>query len=446
MQHDGLRVLLLVALVALAGCGGGESTTSPTAEGATATTPTQTPTSSPTPTATPTPADSDGDGLTDAREESLGTDPNEADTDGDGLDDQAEVNGPTDPTLADTDGDGLSDSTEVEGATDPTVADTDGDGLNDGREVELGTDPTVADTDGDGLNDGREVELGTDPTLADTDGDGLADPVEVNASTNATLADTDGDGLDDGRELELGTNATNADTDGDGLSDGVEVNEPGNITDADPLHMDLFVELDYMAGQKPDRAALDLVVERYANAPIQNPDNESGITLHVVIDEQVPSENVTTADSLLKVGRENFDNFAKGYYYGVFVVDAQLDGNDTTGFATETAMAIQHFDEDDEEAHIFMHELGHAVGLSEDVYRGIDSKEVSYSSYPSAMNYDSDFDVYRYATGENTTFDDWAYIEANFVQPPTIRLNNTADGRVTVPTPPVRTVSAGRTR
>lgn len=426
MRQDGLRILLLVALVALAGCGGGE-TASPTAEDVTATattTPAQSPTSSPTPTATPTPADSDGDGLTDSREESLGTDPNEADTDGDGLDDQTEVNGPTDPTLADTDGDGLSDSTEVEGVT----------------------DPTVADTDGDGLDDGREVELGTNATLADTDGDTIPDAVEVNASTSATLADTDGDGLDDDREAEIGTNATVADTDGDGLSDGVEVNEPGNITDADPLHMDLFVELDYMAGQKPDRAALDLVVERYANAPIQNPDNESGITLHVVVDEQVSSEEQTTTDSLLGIGRENFDNFAKGYYYGVFVVDARLNGNDTTGFATETAMAIQHFDEDEEEAHIFMHELGHAVGLSADVYRGIDSKAVSYSEYPSAMNYDSDFDVYRYATGANTTFDDWAYIEANFVQPPTLRLNTTADGRVTAPAPTVRVVGAGRTR
>ncbi|MFB6177790.1 MAG: thrombospondin type 3 repeat-containing protein, partial [Halobaculum sp.] len=81
----------------------------------------------------------------------------------------------------------------------------------------------------------------------------------MNATTNATLADTDDDKLDDGRELKLGTNASVADTDGDGLSDGVEVTEPGNITDADPLHMDLFVELDYMAGQKPNRTALNLV-------------------------------------------------------------------------------------------------------------------------------------------------------------------------------------------
>ncbi|MFB6177791.1 MAG: hypothetical protein ABEI99_11740, partial [Halobaculum sp.] len=169
-------------------------------------------------------------------------------------------------------------------------------------------------------------------------------------------------------------------------------------------------------------------------------------TLHVVIDDEIASENQTTPETLLGIGRENFDNFAKGYYYGVFVVDARLDGNDTTGFATKTAMAIQHFDQTDEEAHIFMHELGHAVGLGEDVYRGIDSKAVPYSKYPSAMNYNSDFDVYRYATGANTTFDDWAYIEANFTQPPTLRLNGTAEGHVTPPEPSIRVVGAQQSR
>jgi hypothetical protein len=383
------RTLVLVALallVALAGCGGSQSDVTPvgtpTATDATNDTPTDSPTATPSPTSTPTPADSDGDGLVDSRERKLGTD----------------------PTAADTDGDGLNDRVEVEGATDPTVADTDGDGLDDGTEVNGLTNATLADTDDDGLDDGTERA----------------------AATNATLADTDDDGLNDGREQKLGTNATLADTDGDGLDDGAEVRDAGPLDGADPLHMDIFVEIDYMEGEKPDRAALDLVVQQYANAPIDNPDGESGITLHVVVDDEIPQSEPTNTTALLEIGKDHFDNFAKGYYYGVFVTDARLKGNDTTGFASQTAMAMQSFPETAEEAHIFTHELGHAAGLAADVYEGIDSRKVPYSEYPSAMNYNSDFDVYHYATGENTTFDDWAYLEANFVEPPTARLNESA--------------------
>lgn len=36
---------------------------------------------------------------------------------------------------------------------------------------------------------------------------------------------------------------------------------------------------------------------------------------------------------------------------------------------------------------IFLHELGHTLGLRPSLFRGIDSREVSYSDYPSAMNY-----------------------------------------------------------
>ena len=56
-------------------------------------------------------ADRDGDGLSDEREQQLGTDPRLADTDGDGLSDLAEVtNDRSDPLMVDTDGDGLPDS------------------------------------------------------------------------------------------------------------------------------------------------------------------------------------------------------------------------------------------------------------------------------------------------------------------------------------------------
>ncbi len=76
---------------------------------------------------------------------------------------------------SDSDGDGLSDCREEELGTDPDDADTDGDGLSDGEEVQRGTDPLKADTDGDGLDDAEEYELGLDPLAADSYGDGTLD-------------------------------------------------------------------------------------------------------------------------------------------------------------------------------------------------------------------------------------------------------------------------------
>jgi hypothetical protein len=184
--------------------------------------------------------DTDGDGLGDAVEvETYETSPNEADTDGDGLGDDAEVNRyQTDPTKVDTDGDGLPDPRELEVGTNPNKADTDGDGVADGLEVNTyDTDPTTPDTDGDGLDDGTEInEYETNPLEADTDDDGLDDNLEVNTyDTDPNQIDTDGDGLEDGAEVTTHeTDPTDPDTDGDGLDDGAEVNTYGtNPTNPD---------------------------------------------------------------------------------------------------------------------------------------------------------------------------------------------------------------------
>ena len=83
-------------------------------------------------------------------------------------------------TRPDSDGDGLSDDREEELGTDPNDPDSDDDGLNDGDEVGLGTDPLNPDSDGDGILDGDEVLLGTDPNEADE--------ACANTSAEATVA------------------------------------------------------------------------------------------------------------------------------------------------------------------------------------------------------------------------------------------------------------------
>ncbi|MCB9682371.1 MAG: hypothetical protein H6733_12965 [Alphaproteobacteria bacterium] len=207
--------------------------------------------------------DPDNDGLSNTRENSLGTDPNNPDSDGDGLSDGEEVDTyGTLPRNPDTDGGGDLDGEEIDQGTDPTNGtdddrdddgldargesqhgtlpgnpDTDGDGLNDGDEVARGTDPTVRDTDGDGLSDGVEVEITlTDPLLADTDGGGVDDGDEIADGTNPfddTDEDPDGDGLTNGEEDAWGTDRDDADSDDDDLDDGDEIDRGTNPLDAD---------------------------------------------------------------------------------------------------------------------------------------------------------------------------------------------------------------------
>lgn len=66
--------------------------------------------------------------------------------------------------VPDKDADGLTDDREQELGTSLTKADTDGDGLADAEEVNVyTTDPKRPDTDGDGNLDGAEVKKGYNP-------------------------------------------------------------------------------------------------------------------------------------------------------------------------------------------------------------------------------------------------------------------------------------------
>ncbi len=70
----------------------------------------------------------------------------------------------------DSDGDGLSDKREELLGTDPNNPDSDNDGLLDGEEVDIyKTSPLDPDTDGGGIKDGVEVRYGADPLDANDD-------------------------------------------------------------------------------------------------------------------------------------------------------------------------------------------------------------------------------------------------------------------------------------
>ena len=113
---------------------------------------------------------------------------------------------PLDPSDggADWDGDGLTNAQEQSQGTDMNNADTDNDGLPDGWEVAYGLNPlsasdSSADPDGDGLTNTQEYAAGTNPNSADTDGDGTPDGQDPfpNDPNDGSSSDSDGDGIPD---------------------------------------------------------------------------------------------------------------------------------------------------------------------------------------------------------------------------------------------------------
>jgi gliding motility-associated-like protein len=156
--------------------------------------------------------DTDGDGIIDALEASI------LDADGDEVSDELDPAN-ADPCipnpnagLCDQDGDGLTNAEENTAGTDPINPNTDGDAINDGQEISGGSNPLdpcdpddtlpgcQTDTDGDGVTDAAEASSGTIPndpcsydTLlisqpilsgADCDGDGVLDVTEVTDGSN----------------------------------------------------------------------------------------------------------------------------------------------------------------------------------------------------------------------------------------------------------------------
>ena len=252
--------------------------------------------------------DIDGDGLTNAEEDTAGTDPTNPDSDGDGLNDGEEVTGvddPTTPLVASTTSDPLD-------ACDPFVTapscDQDNDGLTNAEEDTAGTDPTNPDSDGDGLNDGEEVTGVDDPAtplVAST----TSDPLDAcDPFVTAPGCDQDNDGLTNAEEDTAGTDPTNPDSDGDGLNDGEEVtgvDDPATplvaSTTSDPLDAcDPFVTA---PSCDQDNDGLTNVEEDTAGTDPTNPDSDGdglndGEEVTGVDDPTTPLVASSTSDPL----------------------------------------------------------------------------------------------------------------------------------------------------
>ncbi|MDO8629920.1 MAG: hypothetical protein Q7R41_05455, partial [Phycisphaerales bacterium] len=186
--------------------------------------------------------------------------------------------------------------------------------------------------------------------------------------------------------------------------------------DADPDHKDVFIEVDAMnaPGLAPTMADLDPVLVAFANAPVQNPDQTSGIRLHVVIDESdlgtvdfplgfddfdlikkarfgTPGErNDADSAEILEAKRQAFRYclFANTHSNSQFSGLAEQPGNDfmvTMGGSNWFPPGGTS----DEKAGTFMHELGHTLGLDHggrDLVTGPDGTNFK-PNYYSIMNY-----------------------------------------------------------
>jgi hypothetical protein len=243
------------------------------------------------------------------------------------------------------------------------------------------------------------------------------------------------------------------DTDGDNILNvweekGIDVNDDQTVDlnlsgVSNPLHKDIFLELDYMEHHKPNQTAMNQVINTFANAPVCNPDGQEGIDLHIIVDDVITHDGNTlidcsesknmTSDSQtnitnddwseiqdirdvnfgLKSDRDNpnFENIIAAkdliYYYGVFI--HQINNSPDSGCAHDTERLfvvslgneswwqledvigkdIANNDTKSDtkfQARSLMHELGHTLGLVHGGDRSLN--DLNYKpNYLSVMNY-----------------------------------------------------------
>jgi hypothetical protein len=226
------------------------------------------------------------------------------------------------------------------------------------------------------------------------------------------------------------------DIDGDGLlnaweTDGLTVTTGGvpEFVDlpamgADPDHKDIFVEVDYMTGHQPNAAAMQMVVDAFNTAPVNNPDGTTGIHIHIDYGSGAPltwapgnwgtlshAEALTHQTNLGTCTGSNYnwdaldtikqDHFTAGraafFHYNVSAHNlctayggtsgisrnGTVFGNGASDFIMSLGSWTGGVGTANEQAGTFMHELGHNLGL---MHGGEDHTQWK-PNYISVMNY-----------------------------------------------------------
>ncbi|WP_436911177.1 hypothetical protein [Halosimplex marinum] len=209
--------------------------------------------------------------------------------------------------------------------------------------------------------------------------------------------------------------------------DGLTACQERALAGADPGRMDVFVEVDWTAGARPDPAELDRLRAVYDAAPVHNPSGERGVALHVALDEQLPARQRPLAvDNLSAYASRHFDADGRGVHYALFVNEIR---GDAYGHGENGTLVVQRDAENRSErfvTQVFAHELGHSLGLVPGVFDGIDSWDRPVERYPSVMNrrVAAETDRLGFSDGSNGAgdFDDWGYLDRNLYDPNASRL------------------------
>jgi hypothetical protein len=223
-----------------------------------------------------------------------------------------------------------------------------------------------------------------------------------------------------------------ADTDGDGLLDtweknGIDANNDGIIDfvlpQADPMHKNLYVEVDYMQFHRPIGGggafgSIQDVRSAFSRSPVPNPDGTTGINLFVLVDEQIPHQNTTDVNGLRTIKSQSFGTVAEranansvnllaakrmAFHYAVFAHDQPGENSGSSGVSDNgvpgnpgmnflvtlgngwavDASTGHSVGSRDQQAGTFIHELGHNLGLQHGGGDGVNCK----NNYFSVMNY-----------------------------------------------------------
>ena len=315
----------------------------------------------------------------------------------------------------------------------------------------------LGDDDGYGHVLEGEYELWFDVSFNDYDGDGLTYWEETflyhtNPKINDSGKDFDNDGIPIEWEDKWGYNPfiyenhAKLDPDKDGIEN-IEEWETSRWL-SDPYRKDIFIEVDHMAAK--NKFSKPYVLPEKSKEMLNTAFARHNIMLHIDDGcmgggEEIPYKERITYNETNEIYWRYFlhnstQNPRKGIFHYVLLCSYSATTRGGHSFQAwdnldSFVLAVQYIrnwrikerDREISMASLFMHELGHNLGLFEYTFDGIDNESCNalwlkgwwvYANYKSCLNYRYSFSLIDYSDGTHgrNDFDDWDNIDLTFFQ------------------------------